>query len=228
MSTSAMEPVGNRAPMVVDIIYGRLHQAITERRLEPGSLLTEQGLADQFDVSKTPVREALARLRHVGLIEPEGRRGLRVVKLSPEGLRQSFEIRIALETYVAARAAECADSESRALISASAKASLEKALEGDIPGFHQFDSEFHAQIARLIDNPRIIQQIDNAVAQIHTIIRSDIFPDMEEMVRCARAHVRIADAISIGAADTAAREMTAHVHKIYDLILISAGDSIGH
>jgi DNA-binding GntR family transcriptional regulator len=222
MNTTAMAPLDGRGPMIADIVYGRLYRAITERQLEPGTLLTEQGVAAQLKVSKTPVREALLRLRQVGLIEPEGRRGLRVVKLSVEGLRQVLEIREALETYVAARAAERPDAASCAAISAAAQASLDAAERGDIVGFHHHDRAFHAEIAKTIANPQMMQQIDNAVAQVQTLIRRDAFPKMDEMVECARTHVRIAAAISAGARDIAAREMAAHVRKIHELIVTGA------
>lgn len=219
MLTNRIDPVDDRPPMMVDIIYGRLRQAITERRLEPGSLVTEQGLADQLNVSKTPVREALARLRQVGLIEPDGRRGLRVIKLSVEGLRQIFELREALETYVAGRAAERADAARSAVISRAAQASLDAALRGDVPGFHREDRAFHGEIAQAVGNPQMAQQIENAVAQVQTILRREAFPNMDEVIKCARDHVRIAAAIEAGARDTAAREMAAHIRKVHELLV---------
>jgi DNA-binding GntR family transcriptional regulator len=225
--SSTIDPVSDRPPMMVDIIYGRLHQAITDRRFEPGSLMTEQGLADQLNVSKTPVREALARLRQVGLVEPDGRRGMRVVKLSLEGLRQIFEVREALETYVAGRAADRADPTCCALISTAAQASLDAALNGDILGFHKHDRFFHGEIAKAVNNQQMTQQIENAVAQVQTIIRREAFPDLDEMIKCARDHVRIATAIAAGARDTAAREMAAHIRKVHELLVAGSLEQVG-
>lgn len=228
MFTNTIDPVADRPPMMVDIIYGRLYQAITERRLEPGDLVTEQGLADQLNVSKTPVREALARLRQVGLIEPDGRRGLRVVKLSVEGLRQVFELREALETYVAGRAAERADPICCGAISTAAQASLDAALEADVLGFHKHDRVFHGEIAKAVGNVQITQQIENAVAQVQTILRRETFPDIDEMIKCARDHVRIAAAIAAGARDTAAREMAAHIRKVHELLVAGTLEQVGN
>lgn len=219
MNLMTMSPVDGRPPIIADIVYRRIHQAITKRELEPGTMLTEQGLADQLNVSKTPVREALLRLRQVGLIEPDGKRGLRVVKLTLDGLRQVLEVREALEVFVAARAAERADTVRRKTILTAAKASLFAAEAEDMLNFHKHDKIFHAEIAATVDNPQMTDQIDNAIALVQTAVSGEAFPDLCELVGCAQAHVRIAQAIKAGAAEMAAHEMSRHLRKIHELIV---------
>lgn len=60
---------------LADVVYETIREAIINRVIPPGSRLTEAALADQLNVSKTPVREALLKLRQIGLVEPSGRRG---------------------------------------------------------------------------------------------------------------------------------------------------------
>lgn len=219
MNSNVMNPVDRRPPIIADIVYRRIHQAITNSDLEPGTLLTEQGLADQLNVSKTPVREAFLRLRQVGLIEPEGKRGLRVVKLTSDGLRQVLEIREALEVFLAARSAERADHARKRAIMAAAKASLRAAEAGNMLAFHEHDKIFHTEIAATAENPQMLDQINNAIAQVQTAVSRQDLPDLDELVGCAKAHVRIAKAIETGSEDMAAREMSLHLRKIHELIV---------
>src|SRR5207249_1759968 len=77
---SAVVPEGPEAPLflevrpdsLTDAVYEAIRRGIIDRRLAPGSPVTEAALAEQLGVSKTPVREALLRLKDIGVIEPNG------------------------------------------------------------------------------------------------------------------------------------------------------------
>src|SRR2546421_11249040 len=84
---------------LADMVYEAIRQSIMDKTLAPGSRVTESGIAQQLGVSKTPVREALLRLRRIGVIEPEGVRGARVVSPSRAAIREAYEIREALEVF---------------------------------------------------------------------------------------------------------------------------------
>jgi DNA-binding GntR family transcriptional regulator len=76
----------------------RIVDAILAGRLAPGQRLGEQALADLFGVSRTLVREAMARLSARGMVEVNARRGWFVVQPSIEEAREAFGARLALET----------------------------------------------------------------------------------------------------------------------------------
>lgn len=84
-------------------IYDDLHAQIVDGKLPPGSALIEGALATEYSTSRTPVREALSRLVHEGLVVRHDR-GLKVRVLRPEDVLEVYEVRIALEA-AAARAA---------------------------------------------------------------------------------------------------------------------------
>jgi len=81
-----------------DAIADRIVDAILAGRLAPGQRLGEQALADLFGVSRTLVREAMARLSARGMVEVNARRGWFVVQPSIEEARDAFGARLALET----------------------------------------------------------------------------------------------------------------------------------
>ena len=64
-----------------DRIAAALERQIVEGRREPGHRLDERGLAEEFGVSRTPIREAIRQLASMGLIEDRGRRGIIVANL---------------------------------------------------------------------------------------------------------------------------------------------------
>lgn len=85
--------------------YARLKQAILSGEIPEGENLVESALAERFEVSRTPVREALTRLEHDGLVERRDR-GLEVRSRSPEEILDIYETRIVLEVKAAAVACE--------------------------------------------------------------------------------------------------------------------------
>src|SRR3978361_1836746 len=88
-----------------DSASARLRCEILSWHLEPGAVLAEVELSGRFGISRTPVREALARLVADGLAEPQGGRGLVVTPVSVENVTELFELRQALEQQAAALAA---------------------------------------------------------------------------------------------------------------------------
>src|SRR6266496_6858699 len=77
-----------------------LEEAIVSGEIPPGSVLRQEHLSEQFQVSRTPVREALRRLAALGLVTFEPNRGVRVRTLSREDLHEAFLVRAELEGLV--------------------------------------------------------------------------------------------------------------------------------
>lgn len=81
-----------------DEIAIAIEEAIVTGQLEPGSVLRQEQLSEQFAVSRTPIREALRRLAALGLVSFEPNRGVRVRMLSRDELHEAFLVRAELES----------------------------------------------------------------------------------------------------------------------------------
>lgn len=194
------------------VAYEAIREAIVNRALPPGRRLIEVELARQLKVSKTPVREALLRLRQVGLIEDDGSRGGRVIRPSVRRLRDAYQVREALETFTARAAAEQASDEQRQAIQVAAGESMECAAASDLDHFRHWDHEFHMAIAMATDNAQIQRLLDDALALVTAIVQRDI-PQLETSVDAGRSHVRIAKAIAAREQEKASVEMREHLGR---------------
>ena len=134
---------------LTDVVYEKIRDAIINRVIPPGSRVTEAALAEQLNVSKTPVREALLKLRQIGLIEPTGRRGGRVTLPSRSSIQHAYEARQALESFAAEIVAERGSDADVTLIGEAARRCLAAAEAGDLQGFRRWDLAFHEKIRRL-------------------------------------------------------------------------------
>jgi len=80
-----------------DMVTDALRELITDRQLSPGTPLRQRDLAEQFDVSYTPVREALRRLESEGLVVTDVHRGATVARTESEEMEENYRILAALE-----------------------------------------------------------------------------------------------------------------------------------
>src|ERR1700738_1457990 len=120
------------APNLIDQVYARILEAITDRTLLPGQRIRQNELAEKLGVSRQPVSHALHLLHRQGLITESGRRGFEVTQLDPERIRQLYEVRGAIDALAARLAALRikADSTARAQLEAALGAGLAVGRKG--------------------------------------------------------------------------------------------------
>jgi DNA-binding GntR family transcriptional regulator len=213
-----------RTDNLTDRVFEQIRSAITTKIFPPGARLTEAKLAEDLNVSKTPVREAFVRLREIGLIEPDGRRGGRVVQPSRTTIAEMYEVREALEVQAARLAAERADTQARECIARTAARSLTGARADDRNAFQIADLSFHEAIAASTRNDRLETLVRNSLDLIAAVRQRD-FEDVVASRRCAEAHVAIADAIARADAAAAAEHMREHVRHVCEMVLAHIPES---
>ena len=92
--------VRRRSPLTEEAYQG-IKDEILENRMAPGFQATEPEVAERLGMSRTPVREALIRLQEDGLVEVVPRRGMRVLPVSPDDMREIYEVLCCVETEAA-------------------------------------------------------------------------------------------------------------------------------
>lgn len=195
-----------------------IRAAIINQTLPPGSRILESVLAGQLNVSKTPVREALITLREIGLIEPGGRQGDRVVRRSRETLQHAYDIREGLEVFAVRCAAERSLPEQREQIRSEAARSLEGVLTGDLSLFHDCDTTFHRAITNVAANPHLSRIVENTFTLIATLRERDL-RDQSVSIRCGEQHVAIAAAIDARDPESAEKLLREHIRYVGERVI---------
>ena len=136
------------APNLIDQVYARILEAITDRTLLPGQRIRQNELAEKLGVSRQPVSHALHLLHRQGLITESGRRGFEVAPVSAVNLRELAELRLLLETHAMRVSFANADVEWEGrVVSAHHKlASTDRLMEkglGELEKWKRYDGEFH-------------------------------------------------------------------------------------
>lgn len=148
--------------------YERLREEILENRMPPGFQAPEPDIALQLGMSRTPVREALLMLESDGLIELIPRRGARVLPVSPEDMREIYEILTALEPEAAANLARSNPGKNEMAELESATSDMEKALRNnDLDSWAAADDRFHRKLLSLHGNRRMSAFVHTLYDQAH-------------------------------------------------------------
>lgn len=202
------------------IVLERIRGAIVNQELAAGARVTEAGLAQLLNVSKTPVREALYRLREIGLIESDARRGGRVVAPSRQAIVDAYGVREALECFAAETAAAAANAAGARLIQELARRSLAAARSGDLRGFRTADDELHRAVATCAGNERLATSIDQSLSLVSALRNRDA-PEAALYVACGKDHVQVARAIREGEGERARAVMAQHIRRIRDVVVLT-------
>lgn len=159
-----MQPV--KTASRTDEAYRQLKADIRNNRLAPGHLEPEPDLAARFGMSRTPVHEALIRLEAEGLVELIPRRGARVLPISPDDMREIYEILNALEPEAAARLAARRPSQGEIEPLEEATQAMSDALEiGDLEAWAGADDKFHQTLLKLHGNKRLAAFVEALLDQ---------------------------------------------------------------
>lgn len=213
-----------RPESLTRFVHDAIRKAIVDKTLEPGARVTEAGLAEQLNVSKTPVREVLLELRQAGLIEDWGRRGGRIISPSRQAITEVIECREAIEVYLAGAVAERASPEACGQIVDLARRSRFAAEKSDGIGFHEVNLSFHLAFADAIGNSLLRRNIDN-VLTLGAVLRLRDFPKQSPLMQFAEDHMAIAEAVLNGDRAAAEEAARAHVRHSADYNLAAFAES---
>jgi DNA-binding GntR family transcriptional regulator len=213
----SLKPLTDRPDNLTDMVLDALKEAIIDKTLEPGRRLSEAELAESLNVSKTPVREALLRLRYIGLVVP-GDRGVRVIMPSTTTIRYAYEVRAGIERTAASLAAERASDDDVERITTLAKDSLKCARAGDGDGFRRHDLAFHTTITQAARNPMLAASHGDTLILTRALRERDV-PRAGDSVICATEHTVIAQAIADRDGETAGRAVYDHIGHVMRIVL---------
>jgi DNA-binding GntR family transcriptional regulator len=198
-------------PTLVDRVVEHAFQKIVRGEYAPGSKITEEQLAEEVDVSRTPVREAVKRLSDLGLLIVRPRSGLVVASVDQRDVREVRAVRQALEglaVRLAMQRAKTADIERLEAIQQECEQMLERGADR-LAIFRQ-DSRLHLALAELSGNSHLEETLRRLDVKV-MLCRMYLCMSMEKIARDVRSHRRIIEAMAAGQVETAVQLVRDHV-----------------
>lgn len=212
-----LEPI-NLSLSLTDRIYSRLREAVSEvdiYRADADLRLDERSMADQLNVSRTPLREALALLERDGLVEIRPRKGVFIVRKTLDEILEMIVAWAALESMAARLAAELAsDAELKALRKHAMRHSESSAL-ADLGEYSDANIKFHRMILEMSGCSLLSEIADGLFVHMHAVRRRAL----EENDRATRSvvdHAEIIEALEARDADLASRLVREHTMRLHN------------
>lgn len=206
LSTDESRPRGGRANEIRTV----LQEEIESGSLPPGAPLDERALATRFQVSRTPVREALQQLAARDLVRIAPRQGVSVARLSINQVRAIMETVGELEALAAKLAARRVDDPLRKALDEAIERGQDAAVQGGAAEYTVANTFFHETIYAGSRNPYLAELIRNARRQIQRYRLKD-FQTKAQISKSLQEHLRVARAIQEGDEAQAVQAMLLHV-----------------
>ena len=196
-----------------DQVYAALREAIVSTELEPGRQLSENELAELLGVSRTPVREALARLRDERLVAIVPQLGTFVTLISTGSVADAAFVREALETSAIRLAAERAKANSLEAIQANLAAQDRAVETSDADAFDQLDDDLHRMLCELSGHEIAWWLSRRANGQLDRVRRLSL-PEPGYLGEMVAEHRAVVAAVAAGDADQAEQALRHHLRMV--------------
>jgi DNA-binding GntR family transcriptional regulator len=193
-------------------IYRGLKAAVVNGDLAPGEALNEAELARQWEVSRTPVREAIRQLEQEHLVRWSPRRGATVASITVAGVRDLYEVREALEGLTAQLAATHASSDELDELERLAAAIREAHDSGDLAEAIRLDDQLHRCLVRSTGN-RVLESHLGGILDRVLMGRMTVRRDPGRIDEIVREHDSIISALRGRDAASAEAEAAGHIRR---------------
>lgn len=209
----------NRQVLKAEHIYEMLRRAIVMLEMAPGSPVAEKEICAAYNVSRTPVREAVQKLSEEGLINVIPHSGTYVSQISFASAEEGFIIRRALEIEGVRRAALRAEKEAEALAGLDRICSDMRRIvtEDRLDTYIDADDALHSAIAKLSGMTRLWKFISMAKADLDRM-RQLSAPVPGHLARVTDQHIQIVEAVKRGNPDQAELAMRIHLESSFEVM----------
>jgi len=199
-------------------VYDRIRQDIVSARLHPGEPLFEEDLAKWLRVSRTPIREALRKLNHDGLVRIVPNKGAFVRVLTPRDIREIYEIRGALESFATAEVATRLSDQQLYFLSRRAKDLKRRQSRLGYRDVRDAWEAIRQMVIAAIDNERMKTILANMSDQVETARHYSSAPPgrLEELLA---DFVSVVEALKARNSTKAQRLLQDHLNKSKKVLL---------
>ncbi len=207
---------------LTDAAYDAVKRDIVECVLAPGTEVTERELTERYSLSKAPLREALVRLSHEGLLKSIPRTGYLVTPITVQDVRDIFELRLLLEPAAARQAAGHVDKELLTQLDELCRAGYTPGNRESEAAFLRTNRQFHLAIAQASGNRRLAGLLGQLLEDMERLFHLGLAV-RNRSTEMQHEHQALVEALARGDADAAERTTTEQIeaarHMVMDGIL---------
>lgn len=212
---------------LADQAYQSIRAEILNTRLMPGQQIVQGQLAEKYGLGMTPIREALQRLAHEGLVQAVPRMGYIVSHITFSDVRELFELRNVLETAAVRMVVARATDEQLRQLAEKANFSYVYSDHEDYSRFLARNQEFHCSIALIAGNQRLTETLERTLDGLTRVFHFglDLRDSADEM---RSEHVTLVDALLRRDADAAAEITSNQINRSIQRVMEALSHTVEH
>jgi len=202
---------------IADAVFEKIEDAILSGEFSQGDIITELKLCELLDVSRTPVREALTRLKQEGLIKESGK-GAVVIGVNKDDLFDIYEVRTRIEGLAAARCAEVITDKQLKALGETLELQEFYTTKNQPDSIKKLDSEFHEQIYSYCGS----KTLETLLSELHRKVkryRKTSVSNPDRAALAVKEHREIFEAISARDAKLAEKLTEKHIKNARESIM---------
>ncbi|MEO8393223.1 MAG: GntR family transcriptional regulator [Chloroflexota bacterium] len=201
-----------------DQVYEHLRRAIIGAELLPGEKLIELEIAAQMGTSQGPVREALQRLEHDGLVERRARSATFVTSISTDEMYELFLVRSTIEGFAVQRAIHKITPDQCRTLEDLIEKMAQAGSRSDMPILAEYDMQFHRRLVEWSESASLLRVWTTLSNQIQRFIVQSHIEHYLDFVEIGMRHQPIVDALRVHDSDGAVHAAQEHIMLIWPKI----------
>jgi DNA-binding GntR family transcriptional regulator len=202
-----------------DQAYLAIKDEIMNGKLTPGDFISENVLSEKLNMSRTPIRSALQRLEHDGIVRILPKQGIYICEISVKQINDVYEMRTSFETFAIKKLANRIEKSQIEELKEILKQQYEQIELKDPNLFIKFDTIFHLKLMEFIDNKEMYNAFRSIEEKLTFYGKEIIKKNFERLKNSYEEHERILTELDKGNEAAAIKEMETHLQNGRSVLL---------
>ncbi|MED4229563.1 GntR family transcriptional regulator [Neobacillus cucumis] len=196
-----------------DQAYLEIKDEIMNGNLTPGDFISENVLSEKLNMSRTPIRSALQRLEHDGIVRILPKQGIYICEISVKQINDVYEMRTSLETFAIKKLAHTIEKFQIEELKEILKQQYEQIELKDPNLFIEYDTIFHLKLMEFIDNKEMYNAFSSIEEKLTFYGKEIIKKNFERLKNSYEEHERILSELEKGNEEASIKEMENHLQN---------------
>jgi len=205
--------MSNKNGFLKDQAYLAIKDEIMNGKLAPGDFISENVLSEKLNMSRTPIRSALQRLEHDGIVRILPKQGIYICEISVKQINDVYEMRTSFETFAIRKLANRIEMSQIEELKEILKQQYEQLELKDPNLFIKFDTNFHLKLMEFIGNREMYNAFSSIEEKLTFYGKEIIKKNFERLKNSYEEHERILNELEKGNEAAAIREMETHLQN---------------
>ncbi|MGF9858559.1 GntR family transcriptional regulator [Priestia endophytica] len=199
--------------LLKDKAYTDIKELLVIGELAPGDVISEGDLSEELGMSRTPIRSAIQRLEHEGIVRVHSKQGIYICDISIQQVNEIYEARTLLESFAIKKLSKTITQSQIQELKNILNRQYEEIKNNNIQLYLEFDTKFHLRLMELMGNKEILDMFKSIETKLSFYGKRVLIKKTERTLETYNEHILILNELEKGNVDLAVCYMKEHLEK---------------